>query len=55
MVIDEEVDDDGSDYDTDKDKKVQGSSLSPGGALANKRKKKTRTVFSRSQVGSFSL
>lgn len=50
MVIDEEVDDDESDYDTDKDKKVQNASLSPGSSLANKRKKKTRTVFSRSQV-----
>ncbi|XP_017781521.1 PREDICTED: homeobox protein HMX3-like [Nicrophorus vespilloides] len=50
MVIDEEIDDDESDYDNDKDKKVQGSSLSPGSSLANKRKKKTRTVFSRSQV-----
>ncbi|CAH0555859.1 unnamed protein product [Brassicogethes aeneus] len=50
MVIDEEIDDDESDYDGDKDKMKGGSSLSPGGSLANKRKKKTRTVFSRSQV-----
>lgn len=50
MVIDEEIDDDESDYDNDKDKKVQNSSMSPGNSLANKRKKKTRTVFSRSQV-----
>lgn len=50
MVIDEEVDDDESDYDNDKDKKVPNSSMSPGNSLANKRKKKTRTVFSRSQV-----
>lgn len=51
MVIDEEIEDDESDYDNDKDKKVQNSSMSPGSnSLANKRKKKTRTVFSRSQV-----
>ncbi|CAG9822262.1 unnamed protein product [Phaedon cochleariae] len=51
MVIDEEVDDEESDYDTDKDKKMQNASLSPGSnSLSNKRKKKTRTVFSRSQV-----
>ncbi|XP_019867246.1 homeobox protein Hmx [Aethina tumida] len=50
MVIDEEIEDDESDYDNDKDKKVNSSSLSPGSSLANKRKKKTRTVFSRSQV-----
>lgn len=52
MVIDEEVEEDESDYDNDKDKKVQNSSMSPGGtnSLTNKRKKKTRTVFSRSQV-----
>lgn len=50
MVIDEEIEEDESDYDNDKDKKVQNSSLSPGNSLANKRKKKTRTVFSRSQV-----
>lgn len=50
MVIDEEVEDDESDYDNDKDKKSQNPSLSPGNSLSNKRKKKTRTVFSRSQV-----
>lgn len=50
MVIDEEIDDDESDYDNDKDKKTPNASLSPGSSLANKRKKKTRTVFSRSQV-----
>ncbi|KAL3268731.1 hypothetical protein HHI36_007833 [Cryptolaemus montrouzieri] len=50
MVIDEDMDEDESDYDNDKDKKAQNSSLSPGSSLANKRKKKTRTVFSRSQV-----
>lgn len=50
MVIDEDVDDEESDYDNDKDKKVQNSSMSPGNSLSNKRKKKTRTVFSRSQV-----
>ncbi|XP_022900911.1 homeobox protein Hmx [Onthophagus taurus] len=50
MVIDEEVEEEESDYDNDKDKKSQNANLSPGGSLANKRKKKTRTVFSRSQV-----
>lgn len=51
MVIDEDGDDDESDYDNDKDKKLQGSDgMSPGSSLSNKRKKKTRTVFSRSQV-----
>ncbi|KAJ8920149.1 hypothetical protein NQ315_011808 [Exocentrus adspersus] len=50
MVIDEEVDDEESDYDNDKEKKVPNSSMSPGNSLSNKRKKKTRTVFSRSQV-----
>ncbi|XP_045473911.1 homeobox protein Hmx [Harmonia axyridis] len=50
MTIDEEMEEEESDYDNDKDKKVQNSSLSPGGSMANKRKKKTRTVFSRSQV-----
>lgn len=50
MVIDEEVDDDESDYDNDKEKKSQNPNMSPGNSLSNKRKKKTRTVFSRSQV-----
>lgn len=51
MTIDEEIEEEESDYDNDKDKKIQNSSsLSPGNSLANKRKKKTRTVFSRSQV-----
>ncbi|KAJ8952146.1 hypothetical protein NQ318_018482 [Aromia moschata] len=50
MVIDEEVDDEESDYDNDKDKKMQNANMSPGNSLSNKRKKKTRTVFSRSQV-----
>lgn len=50
MVIDEEIEDDESDYDNDKDKKSQNASMSPGSSMANKRKKKTRTVFSRSQV-----
>lgn len=50
MVIDEEGEDEESDYDNDKDKKTQNPSLSPGNSLSNKRKKKTRTVFSRSQV-----
>ncbi|KAH0808437.1 hypothetical protein MTP99_017280 [Tenebrio molitor] len=50
MVIDEEVEEDESDYDNEKDKKLPNSSLSPGNSLSNKRKKKTRTVFSRSQV-----
>lgn len=50
MVIDEEADEEESDYDNDKEKKAQNANLSPGGSLANKRKKKTRTVFSRSQV-----
>lgn len=50
MAVEEEGEEEESDYDTDKDKKSQNSSLSPGGVLANKRKKKTRTVFSRSQV-----
>ncbi|XP_050310242.1 homeobox protein Hmx-like [Anthonomus grandis grandis] len=51
MVIDEEGDEEESDYDNDKDKKVTGSGgMSPGGNMSNKRKKKTRTVFSRSQV-----
>ncbi|KAF5292482.1 hypothetical protein FQA39_LY14029 [Lamprigera yunnana] len=51
MTIDEEIEEDESDYDNEKDKKIQNSSnLSPGNSLANKRKKKTRTVFSRSQV-----
>lgn len=50
MVIDEEGDEDESDYDNDKEKKIGNSSLSPGSSLSNKRKKKTRTVFSRSQV-----
>lgn len=51
MVIDEEIEEEESDYDVnDKDKKNQNPNLSPGSSLANKRKKKTRTVFSRSQV-----
>lgn len=50
MVIDEDVDDDESDYDNEKDKKGQNPSMSPGNSLSSKRKKKTRTVFSRSQV-----
>lgn len=50
MIIDEEVEEDESDYDNDKDKKISNSSLSPANSLSNKRKKKTRTVFSRSQV-----
>lgn len=51
MVIDEEGEDEESDYDNDKDKKMQGpDGLSPASSLSNKRKKKTRTVFSRSQV-----
>ncbi|XP_030758765.1 homeobox protein HMX3 [Sitophilus oryzae] len=51
MVIDEEIEDDESDYDTDqKEKKLQNAGMSPGSSLSNKRKKKTRTVFSRSQV-----
>lgn len=50
MVIDEEIEEEESDYDNDKDKKGQNPNLSPGNSLANKRKKKTRTVFSRSQV-----
>lgn len=51
MTIDEEIEEEESDYDNDKDKKIQNSSsLSPGNSLSNKRKKKTRTVFSRSQV-----
>ncbi|ENN70311.1 hypothetical protein HUJ04_001946 [Dendroctonus ponderosae] len=51
MVIDEEGEDEESDYDNDKDKKIQGpDGLSPASSLSNKRKKKTRTVFSRSQV-----
>ncbi|KAF7267857.1 hypothetical protein GWI33_018939 [Rhynchophorus ferrugineus] len=50
MVIDEEIEDDESDYDNDKDKKIQNPGMSPGNSLSNKRKKKTRTVFSRSQV-----
>lgn len=51
MVIDDEADEEESDYDNDKEKKTQNPNLSPGGgSLANKRKKKTRTVFSRSQV-----
>ncbi|KAJ8982420.1 hypothetical protein NQ317_007768 [Molorchus minor] len=52
MVIDEEVDDEESDYDNEKDKKIQNSNMSPGNSLSNKRKKKTRTVFSRSQLES---
>lgn len=52
VVMDEDGDEEESDYDNDKEKgKVQNPSLSPGGSLASKRKKKTRTVFSRSQVG----
>ncbi|KAL1491853.1 hypothetical protein ABEB36_012388 [Hypothenemus hampei] len=51
MVIDEDGEDEESDYDNDKDKKIQNNDgLSPGSSLSNKRKKKTRTVFSRSQV-----
>ncbi|KAK9736984.1 Homeodomain [Popillia japonica] len=50
MVIDEEIEEEESDYDNDKDKKSQNPNMSPGNSLANKRKKKTRTVFSRSQV-----
>lgn len=52
MVIDEDLDEEESDYDNDKDKKNQNPNMSPGSnnSLANKRKKKTRTVFSRSQV-----
>lgn len=50
MVIDEDAEEEESDYDNDKDKKTQNPNLSPSGSLANKRKKKTRTVFSRSQV-----
>lgn len=51
MVIDEDIDEEESDYDVnDKDKKSQNPNMSPGNSLANKRKKKTRTVFSRSQV-----
>ncbi|XP_066252989.1 homeobox protein HMX3 [Euwallacea similis] len=51
MVIDEDGEDEESDYDNEKDKKVPGGDgMSPGSSLANKRKKKTRTVFSRSQV-----
>lgn len=53
MVIeDDDLVDDDDDYDSnDKDKsKSQSGSLSPGGNMSNKRKKKTRTVFSRSQV-----
>ncbi|KAK9877262.1 hypothetical protein WA026_017651 [Henosepilachna vigintioctopunctata] len=50
MAIEEEMEEEESDYDNDKEKKAQNSSLSPGSSLANKRKKKTRTVFSRSQV-----
>ncbi|CAG9760445.1 unnamed protein product [Ceutorhynchus assimilis] len=51
MVIDEEGEDEESDYDNEKDKKVTGpGGMSPGNSLSNKRKKKTRTVFSRSQV-----
>lgn len=50
MVIDDEVDDEESDYDNEKDKKTQNPNMSPGSSMSNKRKKKTRTVFSRSQV-----
>lgn len=52
MVIDEDLDEEESDYDNDKDKKTQNPNMSPGSnnSLASKRKKKTRTVFSRSQV-----
>lgn len=52
MVIDEDLEEEESDYDNDKDKKTQNPNMSPGSnnSLANKRKKKTRTVFSRSQV-----
>ncbi|CAH1099953.1 unnamed protein product [Psylliodes chrysocephalus] len=50
LVIEEDIEDEESDYDNDKDKKTSNSSLSPGNSLSNKRKKKTRTVFSRSQV-----
>ncbi|XP_050499129.1 homeobox protein Hmx [Diabrotica virgifera virgifera] len=50
LVIEEDIEDEESDYDNDKDKKGNGASMSPGNSLSNKRKKKTRTVFSRSQV-----
>ncbi|XP_057651817.1 homeobox protein Hmx [Diorhabda carinulata] len=50
LVIEEDVEDEESDYDNDKDKKNNCASMSPGNSMSNKRKKKTRTVFSRSQV-----
>ncbi|XP_018325862.1 homeobox protein HMX3 [Agrilus planipennis] len=52
ITMEEDVDEEESDYDNDKDKKTQNNqnNMNSANNLANKRKKKTRTVFSRSQV-----